>query len=152
MTAEDSDAKARRRNTDPGGEPRGFIGATDARRATVRLDLRAYHVHRCVTSQDTRPRSLSFPTKTMLDGSPSQVDRTLSPQRGYGSECFVSGPPGPGTSRDRPNSLDDRPNRGWAHKQPGPRYTSIGRAPIRSRALARLTLDKIPMNGTPGFP
>ena len=27
----------------PGGEPLGFIGATDARRATIYLDLHAYH-------------------------------------------------------------------------------------------------------------
>ena len=27
----------------PGGEPHGFIGATDVRRATVRLNLRACH-------------------------------------------------------------------------------------------------------------
>ena len=45
----------------PGGKPHGFIGTTDARRATVRLDLRAYHAHRRVTSRDTRPQSLSLP-------------------------------------------------------------------------------------------
>ena len=136
----------------PGVEPHGFIGATDARRATVRLDLRAFHAHCRVTSRDTCPRSLSFPTKTALDGMVSQLDQTLSPQREYGTECFVSSPPGPRMSRDRPNGLDDQPNRGWAHKQPGPRYTSVSRASIQSRAPARLTLDKIPKNGTPGFP
>ena len=35
----------------PRGEPLGFIGVTDARRATVRLDLRAYH--------DTPPRHVA---------------------------------------------------------------------------------------------
>ena len=48
----------------PGGKPHGFIGATDARRATVPLDLRAYHAHRHVTSRDTHTRSLSLPKKS----------------------------------------------------------------------------------------
>ena len=49
----------------PGGEPRGFIGATDARRATIRLDLRACHAPRRVTAWDMRPQSLSSPTKKL---------------------------------------------------------------------------------------
>ena len=36
---------------EPWGEPLSFIGATDARRATVRLDLHAYH--------DTPPRHVA---------------------------------------------------------------------------------------------
>ena len=44
-----------------GGEPHGFIGTMDARRATVLLDLQACHAHRRVTSRDTRPQSLSLP-------------------------------------------------------------------------------------------
>ena len=49
----------------PGGEPRGFIGATDARRATVRLDLRACHARHRVMSRDTRPQSLSSHPKNL---------------------------------------------------------------------------------------
>ena len=62
----------------PRGEPHGFIVATDARKATVCLDLRAGHTYRRVTLRDTRPRSLSSPTKIASGGSLSRSDRTLS--------------------------------------------------------------------------
>ena len=97
-------------------------------------------------------RSLSFPTKIVLDGSPSQADRTLFPQRGYGSENFSSGPYGPRKSKGRPDSLDGHPNEGRACERLRRRYTSISRASIRSRAPVGLTLDEIPANGIPGFP
>ena len=48
-----------------GGEPHGFIGATGARRAIVRLDLRACHACHRVTSWDTRPQSLSSHPKNL---------------------------------------------------------------------------------------
>ena len=43
MAAEVVDAKARGKVRNPRGEPFGFIRATDARKATVYLDLRACH-------------------------------------------------------------------------------------------------------------
>ena len=73
----------------PRGEPRGFIGATNARRATVRLDLRACHTHRYVTSRDTRTRSLSLPEKSRRVVRLPPVDQdSLSPSRGHGSQSF----------------------------------------------------------------
>ena len=89
MVAEVSDAKARGEIRNPGGEPRGFIGVTGVRRATVRLDLRAYHAHRRVMSRDTRPQSLSFPTENH-DGRfafPRRI-RTLFPPREGRSQRF----------------------------------------------------------------
>ena len=107
--------------------------------------------HHRVTSWDTRPRSLSFPTKITPDGSPSRADQTLFPRRGYGPENFFSGPYGPRKPKGRPDSLDGHPNEGQAHERLRRRYASIDRASIHGRAPARLTLDEIPVNGYQGF-
>ena len=88
----------------PGGEPHGFIGATDARRAIVPLDLRACHAHRRVTSRDTRTRSLSLLEKITPNGSPSPGGPGLSLHRGdTGHKAFPSGPPRVPKPKAHPN-------------------------------------------------
>ena len=108
--------------------------------------------HRNVMSRDMRPLSLSFPTKIAPDGLPSRANQTLFPWRGYEPKNFISGPYGPRKPKGWPDILDGHPNEGQAHEQLRRRYASIGWASIHGRAPARLTLDKIPTNGIPGFP
>ena len=81
----------------PGGEPLGFIGVRDARRATVRLDLHACH--------DTPPRHIAgyAPTIPILShqsrvgcfafpGKPG----LFFPQKGYESKSVSPARLGPG--------------------------------------------------------
>ena len=79
----------------PGGEPRGFIGATDARRATVHLDLRAYH--------DTPPRHVAGYAPAIP---------ILSHQNHVGRFAFPSGPDSFPTEGIRVKKLLLRP--AWA--------------------------------------
>ena len=79
----------------PRGEPFGFIGVTNARKATIHLDLHAYHDLSTRHPWDMRPQSLSFPTKVMPDISPSQADQDSFPAEGIRVKKHFSGPPGP---------------------------------------------------------
>ena len=72
-----------------GGKPPGFIGATDAIRATVHLDLRACHAHRRVTSRDTLTRSLPLLKKSYRTVRLPQADQdSLSIERTRVTELF----------------------------------------------------------------
>ena len=79
----------------PGGEPHGFIGAMDARRATVHLDLWACHAHRRVMSRDTRPQSLSFPIENHGGwfAFPRRIRTLFPPGEGRSQRFFLFGPP-----------------------------------------------------------
>jgi len=134
----------------PRGGPRGFIGATDVRSATVRLNLQASHVHCRVTSRDTRPRSLSFPTKTALNGSPSQAHQIHSPQRGYGSKSFSLARLGLGVQgltqqSRRPSQRGMGPRAAWT------RHTSLKETSMRNQVPTGLTQDESPRTGYQGF-
>ena len=98
--------------------------------------------HHHVTSQDMHPRSLSFPTKITSDGSPSQTNRTLFPQRGYRSKKLLLWRTWAQESKGQPNSLDGHPNEGWAHEWPELWHTSLKGASIRNQVPTGLTLDE----------
>jgi len=76
LVVEDVDATVRRQVWNPRGEPLGFIGAMDARRPTVLLDLLGYHdTPPChITGYALAIPILSFPTKVAPDVSPSKAD------------------------------------------------------------------------------
>ena len=138
----------------PRGEPRGFIVATDARRATVRLDLRACHAHRCFMSRDTRLQSLSAPTKIAPNGSSSQATGLFSKQRRRGPEKFPSlvrlGPERPGSAQPsrRTSQTRDGPVK---DKDSGTR-APMGLQLLKVKTSAKLSPVDIPANGTLGFP
>ena len=135
----------------PGGEPLGFIGATNARRATARLGLRAYH--------DTPPRDVAgyvpmihiLSHKNHTGCFPFPGRPGLFSHRGdMGQKAFLH-PTWAQEFKGRPNSLDGRPNEGWAHKRPELRHTSLKGTSMRNQVPTRLTLDESPRMGYHGF-
>ena len=134
----------------PGGEPLGFIGATDARRATILLDLRACH--------DTPPRHIAgyAPIVPILSHQncagqfafPGRLG--LFSHRGdMGQEAFLR-PTRAQEFEGWPNKFDGRPNDGWACKRPKLRRTSLKEVSIRNRVSTGLTLDESPQMGYQG--
>ena len=144
MAAEVVDAKARRQCTKPWGEPFGFIGATDARKATVRLDLHACHdtpPHHHVgyappipiLSHQSHARRFVFP------GRPGLFSRRGDTgQKAFLWLAWVQEIEG------WPNSFNGRPNEGWAYERPKLRRTSLKGVSIRDQISTRLTLDEPP--------
>ena len=110
----------------PRGEPRGFIGATDARRATVHLDLRARHdtlpchvtghTHTIpIPSHKSHARRFAFPRRTM----------TLFPPREHGSQSLSLQPT---WGHRSPRAV---PTKDGPAKRPGLKGASITRASTR---------------------
>ena len=118
-----------------GGESRGFIGATDARRATVRLDLRAYpNTPPChVVGYAPAIRILSHQNRAGWFTFPRQI-WTLYP---------------PGKHKPR------RPFFSLAHLGPrssaaGPtKEGSVNDPKSRAQAPVRSALNEFPANGMP---
>ena len=90
LVAEDVDVKVRRQSTEPWGEPLGFIGATDVRKATVHLDLRAYHDPSPHHDHGIcAPNPYPFPPKShRMFRLPGQT-RTLYQQKDTGQKSFL---------------------------------------------------------------
>ena len=129
----------------PGGKPHGFIGATDARRETVRLNLQACHdtpPHHVagyapaipILSHQNHAGRFAFPKQT----------RTLFPQREYGSKDLFSSPHGPRSSRASPTvstvvPMRDGPTSGQNSGTQGSREPRSA-----NQVQIGLTLDKSP--------
>jgi len=135
----------------PRDKPRGFIGATDARRATARLGLRACHdiPPRQVAGYATAIPILSHQNHAGCFTFPRQT-KTLFPQRGYGSKSFSPaylglGVQGPAQQSRWPSQrgMGPRAARTQAHKPQG----NLDAQSSPNWANPR----RIPMNGIPGF-
>ena len=133
----------------PGGEPFGFIGATDASKATVRLDLRAYH--------DSPPRYhagyapaipiLSLQRSTRRFASPGRPG--LFTSKKIRVKKRSSSTTGPRSFRTGPSTVviaipRHHYDKGWAHKRPKLRCTSFTGVSVHDRVSARLTLEGSP--------
>ena len=128
----------------PGGEPLGFIGAMDARRATVRLDLRACH--------DTPPRHvagyalaipiLSHQSRAGCFAFPGRP-RLFSRRGDTGQKAFLR-PASAQEFEGWPNSFDGRPNKGWSCERPKLKRTSLKGVSIRDQISTGLTLGESP--------
>ena len=128
----------------PGGEPFGFIGATDVRRATTCLGLRAYH--------DTPPRHVAgYAPAVPILSHQNHAERFAFPSRpglfshrgDTGQKAFLR-PAWAWEFKGWPNSFDGRPDEGWAHERPELRHTSLKGASIRNQLPTGLTLDESP--------
>ena len=106
--------------------------------------------HCRVTSRDTRPRSLSFLTKIAPNGSPSPNRPGLFSHRGNTGQKAFFWPAWAPKSKGRPNSLDGRPNEGWAREWPKLRRTSLEGVSICKQISTGLTLDESPRTGYQG--
>ena len=131
----------------PRDEPLGFIGATDVRRATVCLDLRACHdTPPChivgyastipILSHQSRAGRFAFP------GRPGLFSR-----RGDTSQKAFLWPARAQEFEGWPNSFDGRPNEGWARERPKLRRTSLKGFSIRHQISTGQTLDESPQTG-----
>jgi len=109
----------------PGDEPLGFIGVTDARRATVLLDLHAYH--------DTPPRHVTgYAPAIPILSHQSHAGRFAFPGRlglfshrgDTGQQPFLW-PTWALEFEGWPNSFDGRPNEGRARERPELRHTNL---------------------------
>ena len=98
-------------------------------------------IHHHAMSQDIRPRSLSFPTKIALGVSHSQEDQDSFPREEMRIKKLLLRPAWAQESKGRPNSLDSRPNEGWARERPELRCMSLKGASIHNRVPTELTLD-----------
>jgi len=129
LAVDGSDAKARGEIRNLGGEPRGFIGATGARRATIRLDLRACHAHCCVMSLDTGPQSLSFPIENHGGrfAFPRRIRTLFPPREGRSQRFFLF------WAHLGPRSLAAGPTEGGSTNDPKSRL----RALLGSRSMVK---------------
>ena len=101
------------------GEPLGFIGATDAKRATIHLDLCAYH--------NTPPRHIvGYASVIPILSHQSRAGHFaflgrpgLFPQRGYGSKSVPPARLGPGV-RGLAHQWFRRPSQGSLTMKDGP--------------------------------
>ena len=95
----------------PWGEPFGFIGATDVRKPTVRLDLRTYHdLPECPATRSTHAISIrsleklagcfTFPNGSQLITSKKDMDQK-----------HLNGLPRPRSLKDWPIDGFDNPSR-----------------------------------------
>ena len=128
----------------PRGEPLGFIEATDERRATVLLDLRACHdtLSRHATGYAPTIPILSHQSRAGHFAFPGRLG--LFPRRrDTGREAFLQ-PIRAQEFEGWPNSFDGRPNEGWAHERPKLRRASLKGVSIRDRVSIGLTLDESP--------
>ena len=128
----------------PRGKPLGFIRATDVRRETIRLDLRAYH--------DTPPRHIAgYASAISILSHQSRIGRFAFPGRlglfsrrgDMGQEAFLWSAQ-PQEFKGWPIKFDGRPNEGWASERPKLRCTSLKGVLIYNRVSTRLTLDESP--------
>ena len=133
-----------------GGEPHGFIGATDVRRATILLDLCACH--------DTSPRHImGYAPVIPILSHQSRAGRFAFPGRpglfscirDTGQKAFLR-PAWAQEFEGWPNSFDGRPNEGWARERPKLRRTSLKEVSICDRVSTGLTMDESPRTGYQG--
>ena len=126
----------------PGDKPLGFIGAMDVRRATILLDLCAYH--------DTPPCHVAGFAPAIPILSHQSHDRRFtfsgrlglfSHRRDTGQEAFLR-PDQAQEFEGWPNSFNGRPNEGWARERPKLRCTSLKGVSIHNRVSTGLTLDE----------
>ena len=127
-----------------GGEPRGFIGMTDARRATVRLDLRAYDAHHRVASRDTRPQSLSLPIENHGGRFAFQANPDSLPAWGRQVTKIFSI-----LARLGPRSSAAGPTKGGSAKRSKIKGAGITGISIHGQAPVRSALNGILANGIP---
>jgi len=127
-----------------GGEPCGFIGATGMRREIVRLDLRACHAHRRVTSRDTRPQSLSLPIENHGGRFAFQANPDSLPAWGRQVTKIFSI-----LARLGPRSSAAGPTKGGSTKRSKIKGAGITGISIHGQAPVRSALNGIPTNGIP---
>jgi len=131
------------------GEPFGFIGAMDARKATVHLDLRACHdslPHHHVGYAPPIP-ILSLQNYTGCFASPDRPGLFTSKRIQVKNRS--SSPVGPRSFRAGPSTVSiavprHSYDKGWAHDWPKLRRTSFMGVLARDRVSAELTLGGSP--------
>ena len=153
MEVEVADAKARRRSSEPWGRTPWFYRGDGCEKGNRLPQSPSLPRHTAASRRGIHARDpYPFPPKSRRTVRLPQTDRDSFPTEGIQVKGPFLRPAWAQKSKGQPNSLDGRPNEGWARKRPRLRDTSISRALTCGRAPARLTQDEIPVNRIPRFP